>query len=61
MDEATDYFLSFAFSIVLYKRLTHPELISFGLTTNRLNSFIQKILLKYTLHPKYPFKEKSRK
>jgi hypothetical protein len=39
-DEATDYFLSFAFSIGLCKRLEHPELISFGLTTDRLNSFI---------------------
>lgn len=40
MIEATDYLPSFAYSIGLWKKFGHPEIISFGLTTKTLHSII---------------------
>lgn len=38
--EATEYLPSFAYSIGLWKKFGHPELISFGLTTKTLHAII---------------------
>jgi hypothetical protein len=38
--ERTDYLPSFAYSIGLWKKFGHPELISFGLTTQTLHAII---------------------
>jgi hypothetical protein len=38
--ERTDYLPSFAYSIGLWKKFGHPELISFGLTTQTLHEII---------------------
>lgn len=40
MVKATDYLPSFVYSIGLWKKFGHPELISFGLTTQALHSII---------------------
>jgi hypothetical protein len=40
MIKATDYLPSFAYSIGLWKKFGHPELISFGLTTETLHAII---------------------
>lgn len=40
MIEATEYLPSFAYSIGLWKKFGHPELISFGLTTKTLHAII---------------------
>jgi hypothetical protein len=40
MIEGTDYLPSFAYSIGLWKKFGHPELISFGLTTKTLHAII---------------------
>lgn len=40
MIEATEYLPSFAYSIGLWKKFEHPELISFGLTTKTLHAII---------------------
>lgn len=40
MIERTDYLPSFAYSIGLWKKFGHPELISFGLTTKTLHEII---------------------
>ena len=40
MVKATDYLPSFGYSIGLWKKFGHPELISFGLTTETLHSII---------------------
>jgi hypothetical protein len=38
--EATDYLPSFAYSVGLWKKFNHPEIISFGFTTNTLHGII---------------------
>ena len=40
MIEATDYLPSFAYSIGLWKKFGHPELILFGLTIKTLHEII---------------------
>jgi hypothetical protein len=41
--EATDYLPSFAYSIGLWQRYNHPEIICFGLSTKSLHSIINNV------------------
>ena len=40
MVDATDYFPSFAYTVGLWKNYKHPELISFGLSSQTLHSIL---------------------
>jgi hypothetical protein len=43
MIEATDYLPSFAYSIGLWEKYKHPEIISFGLTLKTLHVIINDV------------------